>query len=224
MADYPKYRPNMSTICRDFYKLSGEYSKSVKFAKSKTFFTDKILPIKNVTREHKSIVTIEILSSVEDAIREHRSNNGNKELAWNSFKFYSINNVEARYWVGYYYYHHGDDIPELRSINKEERNKKAINIFKETADKGNPSAQLRYGMYLWEKENYIEAFKYLKMSADAKDVNAMFIVGKAYLNGGKGIEQNKEQGTEYLKRAALKNHTKAREMCDANNISYSNIR
>jgi len=140
----PRWRPNISDICRDFYKLGEKYSKS------KPFLNIKIL-------------------SIDDAIREHHSENGDKQLAWNSFKFYSITNVEARYWVGHYYYDHGEDIPELQSINKEERIKNAINIFKETADKGNPSGQLRYGMYLWQTENYIEAFKYLKTSADAKD-------------------------------------------------------
>ena len=76
-------------------------------------------------------------------------------------------------------------------------------------------------MHLWKNENYIEAFKYLKMSADAENADAMYIVGKAYWNGGKGIEQDKEQGAKYLRCSALKNSIKAREMCDANNISYS---
>ena len=183
----------MSDIFRDFYKLSEKYSKP------KPFSNIKIL-------------------SINDAIREYHSNNGDKQLAWNSFKFYSITNVEARYWVGFYYYYHGEDIPELRSINKEEKVQNAINIFKETADKGNPSAQLRYRMYLWKKENYIEAFKYFKMSADAKDINAMYIVGKAYWYGINGIEQDQIQGAEYLKNAALKDHPKAKEICNENNI------
>ena len=141
-------------------------------------------------------------------------------MAWNSFKFYSITNVEARYWVGYYYFHHGEEIPELQSINKEERIKNAVGIFKETADQGNSSAQLRYGMYLWDDEKYIEAFKYLKMSADAGDAAAMYIVGKAYWKGGNCIEQDKEQGAKYLVSAALKNNSKAREMCNANDIPF----
>jgi hypothetical protein len=82
----------MSGICCDFYKLSENYSRS------KTFLNIKIL-------------------SVEDAIREYKARNGDKQLAWNSFKFHSITNVEARYWIGYYY-HHGEIIPELQSIKK----------------------------------------------------------------------------------------------------------
>ena len=191
----PRWRPNMSEICHDFYKLSGNYSRS------KNFTNVKIL-------------------SVEDAIQEHKTNNGDKQLAWNSFKFHSITNVEARYWIGCYFYDYGEIIPELQSIEKEERIKNAVDIFKEIANQGHPSAQLKYGVHLWEREHYAEAFKYLKMSADADDIVAMYNVGKAYWNGGKGIEQDKEKGAEYLKRAALKNYPKAREMCDANNISY----
>ena len=84
-----------------------------------------------------SIIAIKILS-VNDAIREHKSKDGNKQVAWDSFKYHS------KYWIGYYYYYHGEDIPELQKMNKEERNKIAIDIFKKAADKGNPSAQSEY--------------------------------------------------------------------------------
>ncbi|PKB94966.1 hypothetical protein RhiirA5_303141, partial [Rhizophagus irregularis] len=90
--------------------------------------------------------------------------------------------------------------------------------FKETADKGNPSAQLRYGMCLWEGNgvgiNTLEAFKYLKMAANQGNSAAMYIVGKAYWKGGNGIEIDKRQGAEYLKKAASSNHPKAKEMCN----------
>ncbi|CAG8642627.1 14248_t:CDS:1, partial [Funneliformis mosseae] len=88
-----------------------------------------------------------------------------------------------------------------------------------TADKGNSSAQLRYGMHLWQKENnYIEAFKYLKNSANSKDPAAMFIVGKAYWNGINGIVQDKALGAQYLKSAAAEAHPKAKNFCDEQGI------
>jgi hypothetical protein len=176
-------------------------------------------PEKLLLGNKPSLINISILF-VDDAIEEHKLKNGDKQLAWNSFKFYSITNVEARYWVGYYLYHHGAEIPELQSLNERERIKIAVDISKETADKGNPSAQLRYGMHLWKNENCNEALKYLEMSASAKDAVAMYIVGKAYWKGGKGIKQDKEKGTKYLKLAALKDNAKAREMCIENNINY----
>jgi TPR repeat protein len=46
----------------------------------------------------------------------------------------------------------------------------------------------------------------------------MYIIGKAYWNGGNGIEQDQDQGAHYLRNAALNNHPKAKEMCLANNI------
>ncbi|CAB5386238.1 unnamed protein product [Rhizophagus irregularis] len=87
-----------------------------------------------------------------------------------------------------------------------------------TADKGNPSAQLRYGMCLWEGNgvgiNTPEALKYLKMAANQENSAAMYIIGKAYWKGGNGIEKDKKQGAEYLKKAASNNHPKAKEMCN----------
>ena len=124
--------------------------------------------------------------------------------------------------VGYYYYH--EDVPELQDISKEEKVRIAVEIFKETADKGNPSAQLRYGICLWQGEgtsaNSFEAIRYLKMAAAQDNPAAMYIIGKAYWNGGNGIDRDKEKGANYLKMAASKNHQKAIEMCSANNIAF----
>ncbi|CAB5383851.1 unnamed protein product [Rhizophagus irregularis] len=48
-----------------------------------------------------------------------------------------------------------NQIPELQKFSKDERVRIAVEIFKETADKGNPSAQLRYGICLWQGEAYL---------------------------------------------------------------------
>ncbi|CAG8655235.1 11898_t:CDS:2, partial [Funneliformis mosseae] len=85
-----------------------------------------------------------------------------------------------------------------------------------TADKGNPSAQLRYGICLWKGEgiaaNSLEAFRYLKNAANSRNSTAMYIIGKAYWNGGNGIEQDREQGAKYLREAAKHDHPKASEI------------
>ncbi|CAB4388393.1 unnamed protein product [Rhizophagus irregularis] len=217
----PKWRINISEICREFYKMSEKYSGA-----STNILDDEILTYienekKSTKNNRNSPITITILS-VDDAINEHKK--GNKQLAWQSFSYHSETDIEAKYWLGYYYYH--EEIPELQRISKEERIRIAIDIFKETADKGNPSAQLRYGMCLWKGEgvaiNSIEAFKYLKMAANQGNPAAMYIIGKAYWNGGDGIEKDKRQGAEYLKKAASNNHPKAKEMCIKNCISYNN--
>src|SRR5436853_7133935 len=74
--------------------------------------------------------------SVKDAITLHKSNFEDKQLAWQSFKYHSSTDIEAKYWKGYYYYH-CEKIPEIQKLNKEERIKMALDLFKETADKGN---------------------------------------------------------------------------------------
>ncbi|UZO15522.1 uncharacterized protein OCT59_006941 [Rhizophagus irregularis] len=180
----------------------------------------------NPSNQIQNIISITILS-VDDAIREHKAENGNKRLAWESFKYHSSTSLEAKYLLGYYYYHdfHDKEIPELQQIDKKVRNKAAAELFKETADKGNPSAQLMYGLCLWQGDgvnaNSFEALRYLKKAASSGNSAAMYITGKVYLNGGNGIIKDKNQGAEYLKRAALKNHAKAKEMCIENNINYN---
>ena len=205
----PNFRFNISDICRDFYRLGKKYSNKSHVSHD----SFESLPVDNDAG--LSYITIKIIT-VEDAVRIHKSENGNKHLAWHSFKYHSSTNLEAKYWLGYYYYH-DRDIPELQLISNEERIKIAVEIFKETADKGNPSAQLRYGLYLW-KEHPTEAIKYLKSAADSGNSAAMYIIGKAYWNGGNGIEQDKNLGAEYLKRAALNDHPAAKELCSQHRL------
>ncbi|RIA79931.1 kinase-like domain-containing protein [Glomus cerebriforme] len=218
----PEYRISISDICRDFYKLSKKfsYAKSISLSYIDPnsgilqYNNTKISTLNDYYRYNKIL-------SVDDAIREHKSKHGNKQLAWQSFKYHSINDNLAKYMVGYYYYH-DDEILELQQINKDERIRIAVKIFEETADKGNPSAQLRFGICLWKgegvKANSIEALRYLKMAANSGNSAAMYIIGKAYWNGGNGIEQDKIQGAEYLKNAALNNHPTAKVMCNSHNI------
>ena len=219
----PAWRLNISAICHAFYKMSKKYpanSYSHDLYNEIECPEDEVLSVDDNQNAGPAYITIKILS-VEDAVREHRSKDCDKQLVWQSFKHHSSTDIEAKYWLGYYYYH-DREIPELRQIDKKERIKFAVEIFKETADKGNPSAQLRYGICLWQgegiKANSFEAIKYLKLAAGSGNSTAMYIIGKAYWNGGDGIEQNKKQGAEYLRSAARSNHPKAREMCIANKI------
>jgi len=208
MEHESEWRLRISEICFDLYELSKTFSD---MPKSPSYMSDEDENL--IIDQPKSLFPT--ILSVDEAIRVHKSN-GDKKLAWNSFKYHSAINVIARYWVGYYYYHHDDDIPELKSINPEERNAYAVHIFKETANKGNTSAQFRYGIHLWESEKHTKAIKYLEMSADAGDPDAMYNLWKAYWKGVNGIEPNKEKAADYLRLAASKNNPKAIEML--NNI------
>src|SRR4051794_11213792 len=205
MVVEPEWRIKISDICIELYRLNKKFQNPM----------PPLSPLPSSPCSNPATIP-----SVEEAVREHKSQNGNKRLAWQSFSYHSETNIEAKYWVGYYYYH--EEIPELQLINKDERIRIALNIFKETADKGNPSAQLRYGMCLWKGEgvdpNALEALEYFKMAADLGNAAAMYIIGKAYWNGGNGIERNAALGAQYLKRAALNHHPAAKEMCFENQL------
>src|SRR4051794_29358983 len=112
----PMWRLNISEICRDFYKMSKNHlTKSHSNATlntkiERTEYHDDISvyvdPIANI------IVKI---FTVDDAIRIHKSENGSKQSAWQSFKYHSVTDIFAKYMVGYYYYH--EEVPELQKIS-----------------------------------------------------------------------------------------------------------
>ncbi|CAI2170324.1 14929_t:CDS:2 [Funneliformis geosporum] len=212
MEQEPQWRPTIFLICRTLSDLNEKYSCLMPNSPLPNLKDDEDLTIDN----HPMSQTPRILS-VEEAIQEHKSNNGNKQLAWQSFKHHSETNIDAKYWKGYYYFY--GEIPELQQMDQQERNRIALEIFRETADKGNASAQLRYGMYLWQICNYSEAFKYLEKSAESGNSTAMYNIGSAYWNGN-FVEQDKMKGANYLIEAAKKNQPKAIEMCRINKIIF----
>src|SRR3954451_11677909 len=122
----PMFRLNISEICRDFYKMSKKHlnkspsnsALSTKIERTEVHDEDGLVyidPIANLP-----YTTVKILT-VDDAVRIHKSEkNGSKQLAWHSFKYHSSTDLEAKYWLGYYYYH-DKEIFELQQINKEKR-------------------------------------------------------------------------------------------------------
>jgi len=208
MEHDPQWRLRISTICFELYELNENFANpNFKSSSYMSDDDDENLIIDQLTTSY---------ISVEDAIREHKSN-GNKKLALQSFRHHSKTNNEAKYWLGYYYYY--AETPELQQISQDERYKFALDIFKETADLGNPSAQLRYGMHLWKVANYSEAIKYLEMSAESGNSTAMYNVGSAYWDGN-SVEKDEIKGAEYLRKAAMQNQPKAIDMCKTHNINF----
>ncbi|GBC05371.1 hypothetical protein RclHR1_00620011 [Rhizophagus clarus] len=211
MEHEPKWRLRISEICFNLYELSKTYSE---IPKSPAYMSDED---ENLIIDQPRNLSASPILSVDEAIREHKSN-GNKQLAWESFKYHSETNNEAKYWLGYYYYY--AEIPELQQLNKDDRHKFAFDIFRETADKGNPSAQLRYGMHLWNVANYSEAIRYLEMSANSGNSTAMYNIGSAYWNGNY-VKKDQAKGAKYLRKAAVQNQPKAIEMCKIYNIELN---
>src|ERR1043166_5716137 len=110
MEHEPTWRHNISDICRDFYNLSKKYSDTNEVMTSSNYLGNGTMD------DNKKVSTVSILS-VKDAVNEHKSSKGDKQLAWQSFKYHSSTDIEAKYWLGYYYYH--EEISELQSINKD---------------------------------------------------------------------------------------------------------
>lgn len=187
------------------------FLKLIKIVEIYNLSDNSALENKNKTRETVELFEYEKAVyeiSIEEGIENHRM--GNKEDAWNCFKFHaSKENPLAKYWMGYYLW-------EGYSCDKDKS--KASKLFKEAADSGYPEAQLRYAFSIIESGNrdkskindeaLNEFFEYLRISAENDNISAQFNLGEAYLNG-KIVEKNEIIGISLLKVAALNGHQKA---------------
>jgi len=153
---------------------------------------------------------IETVISFEEGIKAH--NNWEYKKAWECFKYHAENgNPYAKYWKGYYLW-------EGKYVEK--NIEEAAKLFKETADKGLPDAQLRYALTLKNKDIKREEFiKYLIMSADGRNSTAQFNIGNAYFNKRLNLDDEKK-GIHYLKLAALQNQPNAIELLKAKKIDF----
>ncbi|CAG8549604.1 13144_t:CDS:2, partial [Gigaspora rosea] len=130
------------------------------------------------------------IMSIEEAIKQHDLKDGNICKAWESFEFYSkLGDMTAKYYKGYYLL---KNLMKFRD-NKEDRLKRAANLFKEAADEGDMmKAQLRYANCLCKGTGVIKnsklAHKYFSKAADKGSLEAIFNVGNMYY---KGIGVNK---------------------------------
>ncbi|POG68498.1 kinase-like domain-containing protein [Rhizophagus irregularis DAOM 181602=DAOM 197198] len=155
------------------------------------------------------------MMKLEDGISAHKI--GDRKKAFECFeKHAEINNKVAKYWLGHYYW-------EGYVVDKNLG--KAVELFKEAADKGVPDAQLRYVYVLSVKNsplkfNLEDFVKYLTMAADNGNTAAQFNIGDLYFNGKLTISKDEEKGLSYLKLAAIKGQPKARAMLDKLRINY----
>ncbi|KAF0457459.1 kinase-like protein [Gigaspora margarita] len=200
----PDFRP---TIAKIFSALYDYHHKDEK---------KEILPVRD-----DDFMLFDEMMSVDQAIEEHQKPDGNKQKAWESFKYHAeLGDIIAKYWVGYYLYH--SILPEHKE-NRQENLQHAAILFKEAADHGKVEAQLRYGFCLWQGDgvpvNWDEAMRYLKLAADNGNPTAMYNVGSAYWIG-KGVIKDQEIGSKYLKMAAKKDQHNAIAMCKKLGIPY----
>jgi TPR repeat protein len=155
------------------------------------------------------------MMKLEDGITAHKM--GDREKAFECFEKHArINNKVAKYWLGYYYW---------EGYAVEKNLGKAVELYKEAADKGVPDAQLRYAFALLDKNsphkfNLEEFVKYLTMAADNGNPAAQFNLGDLYYNGKFSIPKDEKKGLDYLKLAAIKDQPRACAMLDKLKINY----
>ncbi|RIB30986.1 hypothetical protein C2G38_1508 [Gigaspora rosea] len=200
----PDFRPTIAKIFSALYEYHHNDEKK------------EILPVGD-----DNFMLVDEMISVDQAIEEHRKPDGNKQKAWESFKYYAkLGDIMAKYWVGYYLYH--SILPEHKE-NRQENFQHAAILFKEAADHGIVEAQLRYGFCLRQGDgvpvNRDEAMRYFKLVADNGNPTAMYNVGSAYWIG-KGVIKDREIGSKYLRTAAKKDQHNAIAMCKKLGISY----
>ncbi|CAG8666644.1 14004_t:CDS:2 [Cetraspora pellucida] len=157
--------------------------------------------------------------SVEEAIKEYRSKNGNKQNAWKCFEAHAnAGDITAKYWKAYFLYYNILNWPES---TRKERFEEAAKLFKEAADGDMEEAQLRYGNCLFKGEgtpkDMAKAAEYFKKAADNGNLTAMYNIGNIYYHGY-GVKRDLVEGERFLKLAAYRQQALAVKMCKQKNI------
>ncbi|CAG8594848.1 1275_t:CDS:2, partial [Acaulospora morrowiae] len=211
----PKDRPNFTDLFISLEKLYEHYTNSISSEGSSNINFNISRPLVEDSEEGD----ISNVKTVEDALKEHMSEHGNKKLAWKLFQEHADNgNMIAKYWVGFYLYHNYptpmDQILETESM-RNDRYTRAAQLFKEVADSlcpQNRAAQFQYGNCLYNGDGVAKdrklAFKYYLKAADNGNTFAMFKVAN-YYNKGKYIPQDKELSLKYSVEAERKAHAYA---------------
>src|SRR5947207_2170392 len=95
----PMWRHNISDICRDFYNLNEKYStklKSPQYSDEDESSESERSSMDSNKSSRSSGSELKILS-VAEAIRVHKSSNGDKRIAWLSFQYHAPSDLEAKY-------------------------------------------------------------------------------------------------------------------------------
>ncbi|RGB35434.1 kinase-like domain-containing protein [Rhizophagus diaphanus] len=158
--------------------------------------------------------------TVDEAAKQHKLPDGNRELAYKCFDAYSdLGDMKAKYFKAYYIQQKYFEV----DMDANEKDQLIANLFKEVADSGDeyPEAQLRYGNCLIKgigvKKNLKEAAIYFTKAAENGQVVGMFNAASLYFSGGAG-KKDPKLGEKYMKLAAYKQHAQAIEYCKKNNI------
>ncbi|CAG8601173.1 3593_t:CDS:2, partial [Acaulospora morrowiae] len=185
----PKDRPNFTDLFISFEKLYEHYTNSISSEGISSINLNISQPADKNSEED-----ISNAKAVENALREHLSEHGNKKLAWKLFQEHADNgNMIAKYWVGFYLYHNYftpmDQKLETESM-RNDRYTRSAQLFKEVSDSlcsQNSAAQFQYGNCLYNGDGVAKdrklAFKYYLKAADNGNPFAMLKVANYYNKG-----------------------------------------
>lgn len=81
---------------------------------------------------------------------------------------------------------------------------KALEYFKFAAEKGNALGMFNAACVYEAQDDFKNSAIYLKMAADAGDVQSMSTIGRRYVFGEKGVEKNLKEAFYYINMAAEK--------------------
>ena len=166
--------------------------------------------------------------TVERAIEEHKlRDKGDRKKAFQIFKIHAENgNALANYYYGYYLYHYQYDRESETSETpeeKKERFKKAAMAFKEASGEI-AEAKGRYGACLLDgvgvEQNQNEAIECLRSAAEKKSSTGLFLMGKLYYLGARGVVKDVNMGKSYLTQAVRAGNATAKTFCKNNDISW----
>ncbi|KAG9293215.1 hypothetical protein G9A89_010586 [Geosiphon pyriformis] len=222
----PSLRPSLTDMFGVLHRLLKSYQPQV-FPRPSNMNTSNV-PITLLTLNpnildtdndvglmiESDLAELSTVLSVQDAILEHKKEDGNRIDAFKAFEIHaSFGDQLAKYWMGYYLYY--NILPQSPPQKKMDRMEKAAELFRKLQIK-EKFLKLNFAML----SNIESAIKYFELAAHNDNLTAMYNLGYLYYKGS-GVLKDQKKGKKYLILAALKGLSTAVEMCQKENISFT---
>ncbi|CAI2166368.1 16326_t:CDS:2 [Funneliformis geosporum] len=196
------FRPQFSkifTILQDLYKKDGRFT---------PLPSPKLMPKSETLAKDINFAEFNYMS-VDEAAKQHKLTNGNRELAYKCFEANAeLNDMKAKYFKAYYIQ---QNLVKF-DMDQTTKDKLVADLYKEVADSGDSEAQLRYGNCLFKgigvKKDLIQATEYFTKAADNGQVVGMYNAATLYFSDNSGLK-NEVLGEKYMRLAAYKQHKQA---------------
>ncbi|CAI2178017.1 1654_t:CDS:10 [Funneliformis geosporum] len=188
------FRPRFSkiyTILQDLYKKDSRYT---------PLHSPKLVPKSETLANDINFAEFNYMS-VDEASKQHRLPNGNRELAYKCFE------ANAEYFKAYYIQ---QNLVKF-DMNQATKDILVADLYKEVADSGDSEAQLHYGNCLFKgigvKKNLKEAAEYFTKAAENGQVVGMYNAATLYFSDSFGLKNEVlEEIKEIIKVAQVVAH------------------